>query len=448
MNKGKLMNIPQQSLPSSIKQYALQSCPLKSSCLKHSAIMYLFVFFALFLSSTIFSSVVLAQGQQSLAQASLEIELKISDAELAQTLAPIALYPDTLLTHILIAATYPIEVIAAERWLAKHSKLTVEQLQKRAEGKGWDASVNALLPFPRVMSQLSEELNWMKTLGDAFLQDEARVLASIQTLRKQAEQAGSLANLDNVEVIKEQQVIIIEPAQPTVIYVPYYDTRVVYGRWHWSHYPPIYWHNPHHYASHNGHFYWGHGVHISTHFFFSAFHWHNHHVVVSHYNRHGYHPRKKIVVSHNAKRWHHQPKHRRGVAYSSGSVKKKYHNSRPTVHSGHNVKKNKSIKHSTNTRSSNAKHVKVKSKSVRITKVKNTSVKSTNARRSDTRSAQTQSSHTRSNNQVKEYKSVQSKQRQTNKTQKPQRRPVHKNIGPKSSKQGGKVTKQHKNKYH
>ncbi|MCP4324557.1 MAG: DUF3300 domain-containing protein, partial [Alteromonadales bacterium] len=166
----------------------------------------------------------------------------ISKAELAQTLAPIALYPDTLLTHILIASTYPIEVIEAERWLSKNSTLSSTQRQKRAENKGWDASVIALLPFPRVMEKLSEDLSWMQKLGNAFLQDEARVLNSIQALRQQADQAGSLASMDNVQVIKDQQTIIIEHAQPTVVYVPYYDSRVVYGRWHWSHYPPVYWH--------------------------------------------------------------------------------------------------------------------------------------------------------------------------------------------------------------
>lgn len=291
-----------------------------------------YLVFLIFLPLTILSSSVTANDNEQ------AYESPIVEAELAQTLAPIALYPDTLLTHILIAATYPIEVIEAERWLKKKAGLSAKKIAKKAETKDWDASVKALLAFPRVMGQLSDDLTWMQKLGDAFLLDEARVMASIQTLRRQADYAGSLAKMDNVEVIKDRQVIIIEPAQPEVIYVPYYDTRVVYGHWHWSHYPPIYWHHPHHYAAHYGHFYWGHGVRISTHFFFSAFHWHNRHVVVSHYNRHRYHSRKKIVTSHHAKRWQHQPKHRRGVAYSSGGVKKKYYNAGPTVHHNKVVK--------------------------------------------------------------------------------------------------------------
>lgn len=296
---------------------------------------YISIVEILFLSLTLFTSTTFSASLVEEEQG-----VVLSEAELAQTLAPIALYPDTLLTHILIASTYPIEVVKAERWLNKYSKLTTAQVEKKVEKKEWDTSIKVLLAFPRVMEKLSEDLTWMQKLGDAFLQDEERVLASIQTLRQQADKAGSLANIDNVKVIKEQKIIIIEPVKPDIIYVPYYDTRLVYGRWYWTHYPPIYWHSPPYYTAHHSPFYWGHGVHISSHFYFSTFNWHNSHVVVNHYdrfNRHGSyvgshvgshvssHPRKKIVTSHQAKRWTHQPKHRRGVAYSNGSVKQKHY---------------------------------------------------------------------------------------------------------------------------
>ena len=364
MNKGKLMHIHQPPRLTDLKQ-----SKLKQAALIPGVIVFLLLVTTV-CPTLMFSTAVLAQEVQE------QQELLLSEAELAQTLAPIALYPDTLLTHILIASTYPIEVIEAERWLNKHSTLTIEQVHNNSATKDWDASIKALLAFPQVMAKLSEDLTWMQKLGDAFLQDEARVLASIQTLRQQAEQAGSLANMDNVRVIKEQQVIIIEPAQPEIIYVPYYDTRVVYGRWHWSHYPPVYWHNPHYYTAHHGHFYWGTGIHISSHFFFSAFHWHNRHVVVNHYNRHGYHPRNKIVISHHAKRWSHQPQHRRGVAYSSGQLKQKYYGTRPTIlHNkvvrSSNVQRNKVV-HSTNVRSGNVKGTNVRSNNVRSNNVKST----------------------------------------------------------------------------
>jgi len=347
----------------------------------------------LVLSSVLFSNTILAEQEQ---------ETLISEAELAQTLAPIALYPDTLLTHILIASTYPLEVIAAERWLNKHESLSKEQIVNKGEDKDWDASVKALLVFPKVMAKLSEDLNWMQKLGDAFLQDEARVLASIQTLRQQADQAGSLADMSNVKIVKEQKVIIIEPVQPEVIYVPYYDSRVVYGYWHWSHYPPVYWHHPHHYAAHYGHFYWGHGVHISSHFFFSAFHWHNRHIVVSHYNRHGYHPRKKIVTSHHAKRWSHQVKHRRGVAYSSGRLKQKYYGTGPRVY---------------------------RNKAVASNKVSKNNVRTIHSRSKNSLSNSTNRKSVHHNSQVKVHKSSANKHRLTN------NKPIKQTVKPSSNKQ-------------
>ncbi|MBU2870013.1 DUF3300 domain-containing protein [Colwellia sp. E2M01] len=291
-------------------------------------------------------------------QANNQQEVYLSDAELAQALAPIALYPDTLLTHILIASTYPIEVIEADRWLnqklQENSQLSAQQLEVLAEDKDWDVSIQALLSFPKVLNKLSDDLSWMQNIGDAFLQDEARVLTNIQTLRQQAEQAGSLDNINNVKIVKEQQTIIIEPAQAEIIYVPYYDTRVVYGRWHWSNYPPVYWRNPYRYASsygsNYGHFYWGSAVRISTHFYFSAFHWQKRHVVVTpHINyrqvsgyssRNRYYSNRKIVTSNQAKRWNHKPTHRRGVAYNHKKVQQRYHGSRSNVHSTNTYKRN------------------------------------------------------------------------------------------------------------
>lgn len=391
-----------------------------------------------FLSSTLFTPHVFS------ATASLEEqELVLSQAELAQALAPIALYPDTLLTHILIASTYPIEVIQAERWLSKNSqgssgKLTTDQLTTQAEQKGWDASIQVLLAFPQVMSKLSEDLSWMQNIGDAFLQDEARVLASIQTLRHQAEQAGSLENMDNVEVIKEQQIIIIEPAQPEVIYVPYYDTRVVYGHWGWSHYPPVYWRNPHHYAAHYGHFYWGHGIHIRSHFYVSSFHWKKRHVVVHHSNysnRHGYHSRKKMVTSHSAKRWSHKPQHRRGVAYSNGRLKQKYYGSRQSVRSTNTYKnkahsnkgykntviRNNKVVKNTNTRSTNARSSNAQSNVAKRSNVKSHSVKGNKQSKHSKKTTVVKSNqHSKNQNANKYQASNQGKHKTTYKTKKQQ----------------------------
>ncbi|QOL26367.1 DUF3300 domain-containing protein [Thalassotalea sp. LPB0316] len=274
-------------------------------------------------------------------QTKTEVPTKpLEQGEIAQVLAPIALYPDSLLTHILIASTYPIEVIEAQRWAEKNPDINHDEIEQQVATFNWDPSVVALIAFPTILEKMSTQLSWTQQLGDAFLQDEEQVLATIQTLRAQAQQAGNLDKMENVKVIKEKETIIIEPAEKEVVYVPYYDTRVVYGGWHWTHYPPVYWHYPPHYAVYHHHspFYWHSGVHISFNFFFSSFHWHNHHVVISHHHHrpphHRPHPGYKRSVSHggyaNATRWQHNPTHRRGVAYQSTTLSRKYHSSRPS----------------------------------------------------------------------------------------------------------------------
>lgn len=282
------------------------------------------------LSSSLFSASLSAAQTSSL-------ENSISDAELAQILAPIALYPDSLLTHILIASTYPLEVVQANRWRAQHQKLEANQAVNRAEKQDWDPSVIALVAFPAVLEKLSDDLDWTQKLGDAFLQDEQQVLASIQLLRHQAEEADSFNAMDNMKITKVKQQIIIEPVQPQVIYVPVYDTRVVYGTWRWHNYPPIYWVYPPRYAAHYpsyvaGHFYWQSGIHISFNYFFSAFSWHDRHIVVTHHRHsHHYRPRARIVSNSGAQRWIHKPHHRRGVAYRSTQVKQRYNSHRPST---------------------------------------------------------------------------------------------------------------------
>jgi hypothetical protein len=307
------------------------------------------------------------------ANAEDEVILKpFSQAELAQIMAPIALYPDTLLTHILIAATYPLEVVAAERWLATNSELSKREITNKSDSLDWDASVKALLGFPRVVKSLSNDLVWMQKVGDAFLQDETKVLASIQDLRQKADEAGNLSQMENVDIVREHKTIIIEPAQPEIVYVPYYDTRIVYGNWRWAHHQPIYWHRPAHFSYHHGPFYWQAGIHIGFDFFFSGFHWHNRHVVVHHdnrhyrrYNRHQHHSNRKISTSHQAKRWNHNPHHRKGVAYRSNKLKHKYHSDRPSV----NHNKLARIQHKNKVAKSITTHGKVKYNSAKYHRV-------------------------------------------------------------------------------
>ena len=261
-------------------------------------------------------------------------EAEIQQAQLQQILAPIALYPDSLLTHILIASTYPLEVVMASQLQRDNQYLDAVELMDKAEPMGWDPSVTALLAFPTVLEKLSGDLNWTQQLGEAFLEDEAHLMANIQLLRAQAEQADSFADLEHLSVTRENNQIIIEPVRREIVYVPYYDTRVVYGHWRWRHYQPVYWTPFYGYAVFPRHrFHWGHGIRIRTNFFFSAFHWVDRRVVVvNHHHTHIYRPRVHITHDHKSRRWHHKPHHRRGVAYRNAKVKEHYRDHKKVRH--------------------------------------------------------------------------------------------------------------------
>ncbi|MCS4306996.1 hypothetical protein M2404_001321 [Rheinheimera pacifica] len=252
-------------------------------------------------------------------------EETLSQAQLDQMLAPIALYPDTVLTHVLIASTYPLEVVQAARWVKDNPKLTGEAAVDAVEKQSWDPSVKALVAFPQLLERLSNDLDWTQELGEAFLADEAQVMASIQTLRQKAYANGSLNDTKHVVVEREREIIIIEPARKEVVYVPVYDTRVVYGDWWWPSHPPVYWHTAGVYYR-NSPFHWGVSVNVRPWFYFGIFDWHHRHVVVHH---HYYHkPPRYYPVRHrhyvDARRWHHNTEHRRGVHYRHERLNRDY----------------------------------------------------------------------------------------------------------------------------
>ena len=161
--------------------------------------------------------------------------------ELDALLAPIALYPDSLLAQILMAATYPLEIVQAARWSKANPKLNGDAAVKKAEGENWDVSVKSLVAFPNVLEMMNEKLDWTQKLGDAFLAQQKDVAAAIQRLRRQAQNAGNLQSNQQQVVRSEAQTIIIEPAQPQVVYVPAYNPTVVYGAWPYPAYPPYYY---------------------------------------------------------------------------------------------------------------------------------------------------------------------------------------------------------------
>ncbi len=169
---------------------------------------------------------------------------KFKQEELDQMLAPIALYPDSLLAQILMASTYPLEVVQAERWAKQNKGLKGDALTTALEKQNWDPSVKSLVNFPDVLSMMNEKLDWTQKLGDAFLAQQKEVMDTVQKLRKKAHDAGNLKTTKEQKVIVEKETIIIQSASPQVVYVPTYNPVVVYGAWPYPAYPPYYYYPP------------------------------------------------------------------------------------------------------------------------------------------------------------------------------------------------------------
>jgi len=148
---------------------------------------------------------------------------------LQQLVAPIALYPDALVAQILAASTHTVEVVEADRWMQDHSQLQREALAIEVDKQSWDPSVQALTEFPSVLANLDKNLSWTASLGDAYLSQPQDLMAAVQAMRYQAEEAGNLASTGQETVTAQGQTITIEPADPGVVYVPQYDPWLVYG---------------------------------------------------------------------------------------------------------------------------------------------------------------------------------------------------------------------------
>src|ERR1700689_3830328 len=165
-----------------------------------------------------------------------------STGQLDQMLAPIALYPDTLLGQILMASTYPIQIVEAERWLEApgNAGLHGDQLVAALQPLQWDPSVKSLVPFPQIVKQLSDQLDWTQSLGTAFVNQQPAVMAEVQVLRHQCEANGKLVTTEQQRVRHDGAAVIIEPVNPAVVYVPVYNPVEVYGPWAYAAYPPFY----------------------------------------------------------------------------------------------------------------------------------------------------------------------------------------------------------------
>jgi hypothetical protein len=246
--------------------------------------------------------------------------------ELDQMLAPIALYPDSLLSQILMASTYPIEVVQAARWSKSNAGVSGDAAVRAVEQQNWDPSVKSLVAFPQVLSMMDEKLDWMERLGDAFLSQQQQVMDTVQQLRQKAQAAGNLQSNENVRVEPQGQTIIIEQANPQVVYVPYYDPTIIYGPWWYPAYPPVYWRPwPGYYArpGYGGGFFWGSGVTIGAGFFFGGFDWSHRHASVVNVNNYYYRPPHRPPPGPPGG-WYHDPGHRRGVPYRDPMLRREF----------------------------------------------------------------------------------------------------------------------------
>jgi hypothetical protein len=259
--------------------------------------------------------------------------------ELEQLVAPIALYPDPLLAQVLMASTYPLEVVEAARWRKQNPKLKDEALETALQQQPWDASVKSLTAFPPVLTMMDEKLDWTQKLGDAFLAQQNDVMEAVQRLRAKANAEGNLESNEQQTVTVEQApanvqqnvtvegqaappptIITIEPANPQVVYVPTYNPTVVYGGWPYPSYPPYSYYPPGYVAATSvlsfgvgmavgaalwGDCNWGWGGNNDV------------NINVNEYNNFN-----KTNISN--KNWEHRPEHRKGAQYRDQATRQKY----------------------------------------------------------------------------------------------------------------------------
>ncbi|AON55153.1 DUF3300 domain-containing protein [Herbaspirillum seropedicae] len=164
--------------------------------------------------------------------------------QLDQMLAPVALYPDSLLAQVLMASTYPLEVVQAQRFIEARPGLQGDGLARAVAPMPWDPSVKALVQFPSVLAMMNDRLDWMQQLGQAFLGQQPAVMDTVQNLRERARIAGTLESSPQQRVVVQDDFIEIVPVNPQVVYVPYYNPVVVYGDWWWPSAPPVVWAPP------------------------------------------------------------------------------------------------------------------------------------------------------------------------------------------------------------
>jgi hypothetical protein len=274
----------------------------------------------------------MAQGAKE--EAAKEEGASFRPEEIDQIVAPIALYPDSLLAQTLAASTYPLEIVQAGRFVQKNKDLKGEKLMQAAKDQEWDPSVKAMLEFPDVLLMMNEKLEWTEKLGNAFLSQQRDVMASVQRLRKKAQETGNLKTTKEqvVKIEKETQVIVIESANPQVVYVPAYNPTVVYGAWPYPAYPPYPVYPPGYVAG--AAFAFGVGVAVGA--AWGGYGgwgcgWGNNEVNINastnnNFTKNNYNNPEKYQNKAGGKNqnWQHNPEHRKGAKYPNQNTAQKY----------------------------------------------------------------------------------------------------------------------------
>jgi len=262
-------------------------------------------------------------------------EKPFKQEELDQLLAPIALYPDSLLAQIFMAATYPLEVVQAGKWTKANQNLKGDALAAALEKQDWDPSVKSLVNFPQVLDMMNDKLDWTQKLGDAFLAQQKDIMDTVQNLRAKAEEQGNLKSSEEQKVVVEEETktIVIESANPEVIYVPTYDPTVVYGSWWYPAYPPYYYYPPG-YVAGGALFAFGVGVAIGAAWGYAwgGCNWRGGDVDIdinrntninNNIDRSKY--QNKVTTGQGGRgEWKHDPEHRKGVSYRDQSTAQKF----------------------------------------------------------------------------------------------------------------------------
>jgi len=257
--------------------------------------------------------------------------------QLNDLVAPVALYPDPLLSQVLVAATYPLEVVQAYQFLQRSPGLSGPALTQAVQQQNWDPSIQALAVFPDVIKRLNDDVTWTTNLGNAFLAQQADVMDAVQRMRLKAQQAGKLGSTpqETVTTTAEggQPIVEIEPANPDVIYVPVYNPVWVWGAPLWYPYPRWWWPGP---GVMVGGFGFGFGVGISMGGFFGGgwggwggWGWHpgwgSHTVIVNNTFIHRYNFNTAHLANvHGTGVWQHDPAFRGGVPYSNARLNEQY----------------------------------------------------------------------------------------------------------------------------